>query len=167
VQDRNQLSLMVQRPALSPDRSLALYTNIFGVFPDQAAAFITRCSTRSSKGAAQPRQTDPTSEVNAYPGWVSAPRRLAWPRREARLSTPLCSAPLRAGLRLRLRCGAGAGRGEERRGGEGRRCSSSAPRPERGRFPFARSAATGPSSAGTECVFLRKANHLALRKKEN
>lgn len=117
MQDRNQLSLMVQRPALSPDRSLALYTNIFGVFPDQAAAFITRCSTRSSKGAAQPRQTDPTSKVNTYPGWVSAPRRLAWPRREARLSTPLCSAPLRAGLRLRLRCGAGAGRGEERRGG--------------------------------------------------
>lgn len=120
---------MVQRPALSPDRSLALYTNIFGVFPDQAAAFITRCSTRSSKGAAQPRQTDPTSEVNTYPGWVSAPRRLAWPRREARLSTPLCSAPLRAGLRLRLRCGAGAGRGGEKRGEEGRGAAARPPRP--------------------------------------
>lgn len=63
AQDRNQLSLMIQSPALSPDRSPALYTNTFGVaFPDQALAFLTGCSPPGSERAAQAETKEPHQE---------------------------------------------------------------------------------------------------------
>lgn len=105
---------MVQRPALSPDRSLALCTNIFGVLPDlsdQAAAFITKMLHAQLQRGSAAEQIEPIGEVNKYLGGHLHPGGWARPRRVALPSTPRRAVPLRAGLGLRLRCGAGAGRG--------------------------------------------------------
>lgn len=62
---------MIQRPELSPDRSLALYTNVFGVlFPDLALAFLTRCSTLGSKRySAGRKRKSLMRKVNNYQCW--------------------------------------------------------------------------------------------------
>lgn len=100
---------MVQRPALSPDRSLALYTNIFGVLPDQAAAFVTKMlHAQLQRGSAA--ETNGPHRQKKPNTWVAACTQAVGPGPGGQR----CRAPLAAPRRpvQGWDCGSAAGRAQ-------------------------------------------------------